>query len=601
MPTPQAMPSSSPSTTYYSWFPGEDFLAVTLPNYETERRQIIYSIVVAVILFIFVLPFFLATRKVSSSNDSDDSVSESNDGERQPAISSSVPRPQQPSSQPTPSNTKQRRSNNKKQRNGKKDKEQQQQLPLPNNENNEETTTGIEFIATTSYILTLLCTLLLFCIVFFSNNNLFPARTILIAPLFTKEECARIITMAHDAAARNTKEVQKEKEMLLLKQNPEFMDLEVLEKQDGNRIDDATTVTGGGGDTGAAGASASHNTLNPLSIKLTKLESMLEEPSGWKKDRHNHYPTTDLNLVTDPFTHEDRVWLARKLNARLTPMVERTFGIFRGAIRANDIFVVRYDATKGQPNLRKHTDSSHLSFNVLLNDGFEGGGTRFHSRRDKSYVDHHPNVGEALLSHAQILHEGLATTNGTRYILVGFDSIDKKDPLTGEKTNLSIFSSWLNFPWMQVRFKEGFEDSAKERRSRIINTAGGGGGDGGDYLTGTWKYSRYAMSLFRDLDKAMTMLIDQFAPFRSLKIIDTKDYDAYFEVMDQAMMDQQQQQHNQVAGLSSNDEQQQQPLSRGDGYASWFKGQNIDLDVFGNYRRVWTSRKDQEDKFRGEL
>ncbi len=40
------------------------------------------------------------------------------------------------------------------------------------------------------------------------------------------------------------------------------------------------------------------------------------------------------------------------------------------------IFVVRYDATKGQQQLRRHTDSSHLSFNILLNDGFEGGGTR---------------------------------------------------------------------------------------------------------------------------------------------------------------------------------------------------------------------------------
>ena len=59
------------------------------------------------------------------------------------------------------------------------------------------------------------------------------------------------------------------------------------------------------------------------------------------------------------------------------PIVERSFGIFRGAIRANDIFVVRYDATKGQPNLRKHTDSSHLSFNILLNNEFEGGGTRW--------------------------------------------------------------------------------------------------------------------------------------------------------------------------------------------------------------------------------
>lgn len=43
----------------------------------------------------------------------------------------------------------------------------------------------------------------------------------------------------------------------------------------------------------------------------------------------------------------------------------------------HQIFIVRYDATKGQQQLRRHTDSSHLSFNVLLNDEFEGGGTRY--------------------------------------------------------------------------------------------------------------------------------------------------------------------------------------------------------------------------------
>lgn len=40
--------------------------------------------------------------------------------------------------------------------------------------------------------------------------------------------------------------------------------------------------------------------------------------------------------------------------------------------------------------------------------------------------------------------------------------------------------------------------------------------------------------------------------------------------------------------------------SRALGYASWYKGQQLDLDVFGNLKRIWTSRKDQEDKFRGE-
>jgi hypothetical protein len=41
------------------------------------------------------------------------------------------------------------------------------------------------------------------------------------------------------------------------------------------------------------------------------------------------------------------------------------------------MFVVRYDGEAGQDSLRMHTDSSHLSFNVLLNEEFEGGGTRY--------------------------------------------------------------------------------------------------------------------------------------------------------------------------------------------------------------------------------
>ena len=49
----------------------------------------------------------------------------------------------------------------------------------------------------------------------------------------------------------------------------------------------------------------------------------------------------DLNFVTDPFTPEDRSWLANKLNGRLAPIVERSFGIFRGAIRANDVSLCR--------------------------------------------------------------------------------------------------------------------------------------------------------------------------------------------------------------------------------------------------------------------
>ena len=86
------------------------------------------------------------------------------------------------------------------------------------------------------------------------------------------------------------------------------------------------------------------------------------------------------------------------------------------------------------------------------------------------------------------LHEGLAITKGTRYILVGFNSIDEKDPLTKETTNLSLWSSWLNPSWAVIRLKQGIEDALITRRSRNV---------------GEWNHSRYAVSLFRDLYKSM--------------------------------------------------------------------------------------------------
>ena len=118
---------------------------------------------------------------------------------------------------------------------------------------------------------------------------------------------------------------------------------------------------------------------------------------------------------------------------------------------------------------------------------------RFHDRIEETTIDIHPKVGEVLLSHAMILHEGLPTTQGTRYILVGFNSIDEKDPLTNESTGLSIFSSWLNFSWMQVRFREGAERGTIHRRKNRLREDGSGSDDRG----GGWLSNKYVTSLFR--------------------------------------------------------------------------------------------------------
>ena len=127
--------------------------------------------------------------------------------------------------------------------------------------------------------------------------------------------------MAHAAAQRNAESAQRDKASLLL-QHHDLKDEDIMttQQQDGN----ATT------------------TYSEEQYKLNKLNSIIRDPFGWKKDRHTSYPTTDLNLVTDPFTAEDRAYLAERLNARLAPVVERAFGISRGAIRANDVSFVKY-------------------------------------------------------------------------------------------------------------------------------------------------------------------------------------------------------------------------------------------------------------------
>lgn len=86
-------------------------------------------------------------------------------------------------------------------------------------------------------------------------------------------------------------------------------------------------------------------------------------PEGWHKKRHNVYPTTDLNIITDGF--DDLDWLGDVLDRRLAPVISRVYGIPRRSLRAIDIFVVRYDADR-QTKLSLHTDDGDVSFNVLL-------------------------------------------------------------------------------------------------------------------------------------------------------------------------------------------------------------------------------------------
>jgi len=180
----------------------------------------------------------------------------------------------------------------------------------------------------------LACSGLLLSFVFIlmkSPYNAYTPRRVFQAPLLTVAECETILAMADAAAKLNYKAAKKK----------------------------------------------------PSKNNNETSEALLREPQGWQKTRHGSYPTTDLNLVTDPFTKEDRKFLTNLLDRRLAPLISRVYGIPERAIRANDMFVVRYDAPDDENDdsennsgkraqLANHTDSEDVSFNILLNSDFEG-------------------------------------------------------------------------------------------------------------------------------------------------------------------------------------------------------------------------------------
>lgn len=301
--------------SYSSWFPGEQFLTddITLPDFARERQLIIYKIVAAVSVFIILLPVLFATKQVELVEQS--SASTSTDCDASAAAPSAAAK----------RGANKKRPNNKSSKlrvNGKK--VVQTRVESTSAEATTTTTTVINPII--SNLLNLICIIVIFFITFLNDNNLFAARTILQTPVFTREECQHIIDMAHAAAQRNAESAQRDKASMLLQHHDlKDEDIIITQTQQQQHHDNATTY------------------YSEEQYKLNTLRSIMKEPSGWKKGRHSSYPTTDLNLVTDPFTAEDRAYLAERLNARLAPVVERAFGIARGAIRANDVsFFVKY-------------------------------------------------------------------------------------------------------------------------------------------------------------------------------------------------------------------------------------------------------------------
>lgn len=145
---------------------------------------------------------------------------------------------------------------------------------------------------------------------------------------------------------------------------------------------------------------------------IHEAEAVAQEKGGWETDRHNSYPTVDIEVNDIPLI---RNFMHSICIRDLIPLFEKYYNLNPHLLGIKEIFIAKY-TDDGQRLLEEHIDASEFSFVIPLNDEFEGGGTIFSETGD--IVDAAP--GSALLFSGRQYHQGREVTKGTRYICAGF-------------------------------------------------------------------------------------------------------------------------------------------------------------------------------------
>ncbi|XP_056155998.1 multifunctional procollagen lysine hydroxylase and glycosyltransferase LH3 [Lampris incognitus] len=152
----------------------------------------------------------------------------------------------------------------------------------------------------------------------------------------------------------------------------------------------------------------------------------MEDYGQWSGGKHTderltggyeNVPTVDIHMNQVGFEKE---WL-KFLKEYILPVTEKLYPGYYPKGQAIMNFVVRYRPDE-QPSLRPHHDSSTFTINIALNNkglDYQGGGCRF-LRYDCKVES--PRKGWSFMHPGRLTHyhEGLPTTQGTRYIMVSF-------------------------------------------------------------------------------------------------------------------------------------------------------------------------------------
>uniref|UniRef100_A0A4W6D8Y3 procollagen-lysine 5-dioxygenase n=1 Tax=Lates calcarifer TaxID=8187 RepID=A0A4W6D8Y3_LATCA len=157
-----------------------------------------------------------------------------------------------------------------------------------------------------------------------------------------------------------------------------------------------------------------------------ELVEEMEHYGSWSGGKHEDkriaggyetVPTDDIHMKQIGF---DKEWL-HFIREFISPVTLKVFSGYYTKGYAIMNFVVKYTPER-QAYLRPHHDSSTFTINIALNNkdrDFQGGGCRFH--RYNCSIES-PRKGWSFMHPGRLthLHEGLPTTNGTRYIAVSF-------------------------------------------------------------------------------------------------------------------------------------------------------------------------------------
>lgn len=151
---------------------------------------------------------------------------------------------------------------------------------------------------------------------------------------------------------------------------------------------------------------------------IYEAEKYAEENGGWTTNRHDNYPTTDLQI--NKITSVNN-FIFYSLKESIIYKIIEDYNLTYKNIELNlrDAFIVKYEFDK-QSYLEMHDDYSSITANIMLSEksDFEGGGILF---EDELKIN--LNKGDMILHSGKFKHSGVKITKGKRYVLVFFIKI----------------------------------------------------------------------------------------------------------------------------------------------------------------------------------